>query len=120
MSFLSSEHEETYKTYLSLSGCHPEDRERKAFFFLLAGNKDLQSKGINRIYDFKENRLKFSPGEMPKGMDLCSSSRAILKLACNLYNSSYESLSVSDTFSNLDKNNYSLVMQAIEIRFSPE
>lgn len=120
MMFLSKKHEETYKTYLSLSGCHPEDRERKSLFYLLAGNKDLQTKGINRIYDFKENRLKFSPGELPEGMDLCSSSRAILKLACNLYNSGYESLSVSDTFYNLDKHNYFLVMQAIEIRFAPE
>ena len=103
---------------------HPEDRERKSLFYVLSGNQDLRTKDIKKIYDFKEGRLKIRPGEeerelpkLPEGLNLASSSRALLLLAVNLYNSSYESLSVSDTFRNLDRKNYLLALEAIKIRF---
>lgn len=116
--FLNQDHDELYKKYCNLSHMHLKDRERKAFFFILSGNPDLISKGINNIYNFRENQLEIDINE-GVNFDLCTSSEALLKLACNLYNSSLHSLSVSNTLSNLDEDNFHLAITAMRIRFEP-
>ncbi len=75
------------------------------------------------MYDFQENIVKFSP--VPEQMEkdfqqfnFCSSSYALIRLALNLYNSGYESLSVADTFYNLDNNHRILAINAMLIRFN--
>ncbi|MBU0581301.1 MAG: hypothetical protein KKA19_09005 [Candidatus Margulisbacteria bacterium] len=121
MIFLSKDHEETYRRYIGKAQVHPEDKERKSLFYILSGNSDLRTKDIKKIYDFKENMLCVGG---PEGLEkleekfcLCSSSKALLYLALNLYSSSYESLSFTDTFRHLGPENYRLVMQALKIRF---
>lgn len=121
--FLNPDHEKRFIDYCHRAHVHPEDRERKALFYILAGCSDLVSKGINRIYNFQENIVKFSP--VPEQMEedfqqfnFCSSSHALIRLALNLYNSTYESLSVADTFYNLDNNHRILAINAMLIRFN--
>ena len=103
---------------------YPEDKERAAMFYILAGCRDLRTQDVKAVYNFPERRLNFLPGEegdlpeLPGELSLCSSSRALLLLAVNLYSSSYASLSVSDTFRNLDKENTKLAIEAIRIRFT--
>jgi len=119
--FLNSEHKKQYERFLEMDRTHEQDRERKALFFILAGSKDLTSKGIENFYDFSEHMMKFHPEELQEVTGkFCSSSRALLHLAVNLYNDSYESLSFTDTFRNLDSENYRLALEAIKIRFEPE
>jgi len=121
--FLSTEHEKQYKNFLQMDNTAPDDRERKAMFYILAGSPDLRSKGIKTFYDFSEHMLHINGPENLEEVEgrlcLCSSSRALLRLALNLYNNSYPSLSFTDTFWNLDKDNYKLVMQALRLRFEP-
>ena len=117
MNFKSSEHEETYKKFCQ--NCFPDDRERKAMFYILSGCRKFID-NIHKIYDFKRGKLAFLPGELPEGLMFSSSEKALFKLACNLYNSSYESMSVNDTFRNLDPDNYKLVIESLRIRFEPE
>jgi hypothetical protein len=121
--FLNSDHEQRFTDYCNRAKIHKGDQERKAMFYILAGCNDLVSKGINRIYNFQENIVKFSP--VPEQMEkdfqqfnFCSSSYALIRLALNLYNSSYESLSVADTFYNLDNNHRILAINAMLIRFN--
>jgi hypothetical protein len=90
-----------------------DDRERKAFFFIIAGNDDLYSK-VNFIYDFKERSIKSDCFEN-ESVDFCSSSNRLIKLAFNLYNS-YPA-DVYDTFYLLDDKNFKLAINAIRIRF---
>lgn len=122
MKFLNTEHEQLYNEYLRRDGTHSGDLEREALFYVLSGCKDLISKGIHRIYDFSEHMLQFSPDEetMEKYLEqfcLCSSSSALLRLACNLYNSLYPSKSVNDTFNQLDSDNKRLAFNGVKIRF---
>lgn len=121
--FLNEAHRDRFTDYCNKGNVHPEDRERKALFYILAGCPDLVSKGINRMYDFKENIVKFSPVPEEQEKDFqqfsfCSSSYALIRLALNLYNSTYESLSVADTFYNLDNNHKILAINAMLIRFN--
>ena len=118
--FLSEEHKQKFNDYCFKAHVHPEDRERKAMFFILSGNNDLITKGIDRFYDFQENMVKFHPDTLEEDFEkfnFCSSSHALTKLALNLYNSGFPSLSINDTLNQLDKNNYILAIEAIKIRF---
>ena len=96
-----------------------QDRERKALFFILSGCPDLINLDINDIYDFKEHCLviNLEYQEAIEQFYLSSSSGSLLLLACNLYNNRNKSLSVSDTFSNLDEDNLKLALNSIRIRF---
>jgi hypothetical protein len=123
--FLNEAHRQKFTDYCQKAHIHRDDRERKAMFYILSGSPDIISKGINRMYDFKENIVKFSPVPEEQEKDFqpfnfCSSSHALLKLALNLYNSTYESLSVADTFYNLDSDNKQLAINAMRIRFNIE
>ncbi len=118
--FLSNEHWKRFTDYCQRAHISTGDIERKAMFYILSGSPNLVSKGIDRIYDFKENMLKFSPEEMEDyflKFCFCTSSNALTRLALNLYNSSYKSLSFADTFYSLDDDNKALVMEAIRIRY---
>lgn len=120
--FLNSEHRKTYEEYIRRDRTNAGDRERKAMFYILSGAPDLISKGIDRIYDFTDHHLQFSPDEeeMEKYLErfaLCSSSSSLLRLAVNLYNSLYPSKYVSDTFVGLGEDNIHLCINAMRIRF---
>ncbi len=95
---------------------NPKDMERLAMFYILAGNSDLYSKA-NQIYDFDEHLIKLEC-LTDRGVDLCSSARALVKLGFNLYNS-YEDKNFTpmDILSNLDRENYSLAMESFDVRF---
>jgi hypothetical protein len=121
--FLNTKHRELFNSYCHRAHIHSGDRERKAMFYIMAGCPDLVSKGINRMYDFKENIVKFSPvpEEMEKDFEkfsFCSSSHALCRLALNLYNSTYESYSIAGTFYSLDSNHRILAINAMLIRFN--
>lgn len=119
--FLSEKHRETYKNYLERAGSHYQDRERRAFFYIMSGSLDLVSKGIDRMYNFKENIPKFHPATLEEDEEkfcFCTSSQALFRLALNLYNNSYISLPVNQTFRDLDEDNLKLAIEAIKIRFN--
>jgi len=117
--FLNSEHKELFEEYIKRDKVREQDRERKALFFILSGCPDLINIDIDKIYDFREHCLIINP-EIEEDINqfaLSSSSGALLLLACNLYNNRNKSLSVSDTFSNLDEGNFKLALNSIKIRF---
>jgi len=99
---------------LERAGVDPSDLERKALFFIIAGNDDLYSK-VDFIYDFEDNSINPDCLESEE-IDFCSSSRKLIKLAFNLYNS-YPA-DVIDTFYLLDKNNFNLALNAIKLRLN--
>lgn len=94
-------------------GTSKKDLERKALFYIVAGNEDIYSK-VDYIYDFDERAIKPECLESQE-VDFCSSSRRLVKLAFNLFNGF--PVDVMDIFSSLDENNFNLALQAIRIRF---
>lgn len=112
MKFLSQEHETRYKQLVVESEMCPGDTERKAFFYIIAGNNELFQR-VFKIYNFKESCLKSTR------IPLSSSGDRLLKLAKNLYNGMlHKSMSVVDLFGRLDDKNFTLAMEAIKIRFN--
>lgn len=99
---------------LERDGTHKDDLERKALFYIIAGNDDLYSK-VDFIYDFEDNSINPDCLESEE-IDFCSSSRKLIKLAFNLYNS-YPA-DVIDTFYLLDENNFNLALNAIKLRLN--
>lgn len=90
------------------------DCERLALFSILSGNDDLYSK-VSFVYDFAEHCIK--PDCLDDGsVDLCSSSRSLLRLGFNLFNGF--PADVRETFYSLDSDNIRLALEAIQIRFS--
>lgn len=121
--FLNPDHEKRFTDYCHRAQIHSGDRERKAMFYIMAGSPDLIYKGIDRFYDFRNNMVKFHPEELEQDFEqfvFCTSSEALTRLALNLYNSGYPSLSVSDTFRDLDEDNMRLALEAIRLRFNIE
>ncbi len=116
MKFQNRDHEGNLLKLLVKDRSHPRDKERRALFYILAGNADLYSKA-DRIYDFNEHLIKLECLN-DGSVDLCSSSRALVKLAYNLYNGYEENdFSPMDIFSNLDTENYHLAMESLNVRF---
>lgn len=103
-----------YNELIEKANVHQFDLERKSLFWILGNNKDLYSK-INHIYDFKDNSIKPECLES-SDVDFSSSSRNLIKLAFNLYNSFPSD--VVDTFSVLDEDNFEIAIKAIRIRFN--
>jgi hypothetical protein len=118
--FIDDNHNEAYERYLSMDRTHPQDVERKALFYILAGSEDIRGKGINNFYDFTEHSIKSEVLGEESNVDLCSSSRTLVKLAFNLYNNYHESESVNNTFSGLDNKNFDLAINAVKIRFNKQ
>ncbi len=119
--FISDDHKNKYYEYIQQAGVYPQDLERQAFFYIMAGSPDLISKDIKRFYDFTDGRVKLHPDSLEEDEGqfcFCTSSQALCRLALNLYNSGFPSLSVSDTFRDLDGDNKQLAMEAIRLRFN--
>lgn len=114
--FLSGEHEERFQELTQKAEVFEGDIERKALFFILAGNDDLYKK-VNHIYDFRESEI--NPDCLESGkVDFSSSARKLVKLAYNLYNSYPSEETVIDTFYLLDEENFKLAINAIKLRFN--
>ena len=97
---------------LARDNTYKTDVERKALFWILAGNDDLYSK-VDFIYDFEDHSIKPECLEN-EAVDFCSSSQKLIKLGFNLYNS-YPA-DVLDTFYVLDDENFNLALDALKIR----
>lgn len=113
--FLCQDHKEMFKCFLQQDGTHHKDVERKAMFYIFAGNTELSDK-ICIFYDFEERMIRF------EGFDeisLSSSSKSLVKLGFNLYNN-YPCGTVVDMFGNLDEKNRKLALNAIQLRFLVE
>ncbi len=83
-------------------------------FYILAGNADLHSKA-GYIYEFNEHLIKLECLNDGR-VDLYSSSRALVKLAYNLYNGYGESdFRLMDIFSIFDTENYHLAMESLNV-----
>jgi hypothetical protein len=114
----SKEHEERYKILIKKSGLNYEDRERKALFYLLAGNMDL-NKQADKIYDFGEQQLKCitEDGQVDfSNIYTSSSSKSLLLLAIQLYNRG-SNITVSEIFRYLDADTAQIALNAIKIRY---
>jgi len=103
---------ERIEDMMARDNTHPQDREREALFFIICGNKELY-KLREQIYNFKEKCIE--PEILESG--ICTSSKQLLKLGFNLYNS-YSMDSVMDTLSALDEYNFEIAMRAIRLRFN--
>jgi len=116
MRFLNVEHENRLMKLILRDGTHPKDKERISLFYILSGNDDLYAKSTS-IYDFNQHQIILdclNNGDV----DFCSSSRALIRLGYNLYNSYQD----DDTapihiFSGLDKDNYFLATESLGVRF---
>lgn len=53
----NKEHESRFKELLDRDNTYPSDNERKALFWILAGNDDLFKK-VDSIYDFKDHSIR--------------------------------------------------------------
>jgi hypothetical protein len=116
MIFLNNLHEQHYQQLLKLSNPHPEDRERKSLFYVISGNSDLFAKK-NYFYNFNKNYLLFTTFEKIN-VDLCTSSKALLRLALNLFNGYSDKFTDPlNLFFSLGNQNYNLAINAIFIRF---
>ena len=91
---------------------HRKDTERESLFFLIAGNDELW-KLQDQIYDFEDHSIK--PEVLESG--ICTSSKTLIRVGFNLYNS-YPTESILDCFYALDDDNFELVIQAIRIRLN--
>lgn len=112
--FLNELHQQRFNQLIRRDQTYTGDTERKALFFIIAGNDDLFVKSYF-IYDFEERVIL--PENLTNGkVDFCSSSETLILLGFNLYNS-HEGLSVIDTFSGLDETNFRLAINAIKTRF---
>ena len=115
--FLNSKHHGNYAAILErLQGMVAQnDKERMALFYILAGNEDLYSK-INSVYDFDNNWINLDCFEHA---DFSSSSKALVRLGFNLYNSyKDEYTSPIDVLCDLDEKNFKLAINAIQLRFN--
>lgn len=106
--------EDKFKQLLEKDGTHDDDLERKALLYIIAGNDDLYNKA-EFIYDFKDRSINRECLESEE-VDFCSSSRKLIKLGFNLYNSF--PADVVDTFYLLDNNNFNLALNALKLRFN--
>ena len=114
INYLNAKHEERYNALL-IATRYPHDTERTAMFYIIAGNAELYSY-VESIYDFTKDELKIA-SDFGKLNAICTSSKALLKLAIQLYNSLNNTQSVYDTFVYLDTENMRLASEAIRIRF---
>ncbi|GMQ60459.1 hypothetical protein AN1V17_48590 [Vallitalea sediminicola] len=107
MKFLSMEHKKRVLNLLQRENTYPRDVERLALFYIIAGNTDVHRK-VNNIYNFEHHQIK--PDCLYDcRVDFCNSSRALVKLAYNLFNG-YQDKNVSpfDLLLDLDMGNFHL------------
>lgn len=82
--FIDNFHKSRYLELIRIAEVSGYDLERQSLFYIISGNKDLYSKK-NVIYDFYENAI-LSDCIISGEVDFCSSSKALIRLAYNLYN----------------------------------
>lgn len=121
MRFINEKHETNFNILLKRSRIDLRDCERKAFFYIIASNQDLLEQ-IDKIYDFNKNLLRETVEDEDgnryfKDIIMSSSTKRLLNLAIQLYNSYLNNQSVVDTFSFLDSNNFEIAINSIKIRF---
>ena len=103
-----------FNELIERDGTTPGDRERASLFWILANNDDLYRKA-RYIYDFEERCIR--PECLEGEIDLCSSSRRLIKLGFNLFNS-INKADVTDVLCVLDNENFATAIEAIKIRFN--
>ena len=116
MYFMNEDHAYNFQNMILQDKTHVTDRERFALFYILGGNEDLFLKR-SHVYDFKLHEI--NPDVLTNAeVDFCSSSKALIRLAYNLYNG-YEDTFTSphDLFRTLDSRNYLIAKGAIDMRF---
>lgn len=114
--FIDNSHRTRYQNMLNLAHVHRYDIERKSLFYILSGNKDLYQKK-HAIYDFHKNAIMFEWLECGK-VDLCSSSKALIRLGFNLYNGYYDNITNPlSLLCEMDSENLFIAYQAILLRF---
>ncbi len=113
--FIDNTHKSRYLELIRIAGVPEYDLERQSLFYIISGNKDLYSKK-NAIYDFYENAI-LSDCIISGEVDFCSSSKALIRLAYNLYNGYTDNhTNPLDLLCWLDTKNFFLAYQAILIR----
>ncbi|GAU79583.1 DUF6075 family protein [Fusibacter sp. 3D3] len=116
MYFMNEDHAYNFQNMILQDKTHVNDRERFALFYILGGNEDLFLKR-SHVYDFKLHEI--NPDVLTNAeVDFCSSSKALIRLAYNLYNGHEDSfISPHDLFRTLDSRNYLIAKGAIDMRF---
>lgn len=122
MKFANEEHERRFLKLMISDNTHHGDTERLALWYIVSGNLDLYAKR-HHLYDFDSHGIKVR--SLDNGaVDLCSSSRALVRLGFNLYNRYFDSdsgtredIAPCDLFCNLDSGNLELALNAIRLRF---
>jgi hypothetical protein len=106
-----------FYTLASLTNLNTCNTELKSLLYLISGNNDLFAKK-DYIYNFYDNHLSFK-GFNYINTDFCYSSKALIRLAINLFNGFSDKY--TDPFNllaYLDTNNYMLAINSINIRFN--
>lgn len=108
MHFKNDKHEMHFVNLCAKANCGDNKEYRAALYCLAATEKPVvkyvDGYGISFRKLLKECE-KWSSGE-----------RALIKLGANLFNPTWE-VSVSDTFESLDKENFQVALQALQIRY---
>jgi hypothetical protein len=117
MYFLNEDHAYNFQNMILKDRTHPSDVERMSLFYIIGGNEDLFTK-FRHIYDFKNHEI--NPEILTNGqVDLCSSSKALVRLAYNLFNGYEDEYTTPrDLFYNLDRKNYLVAKGGIDMRFN--
>lgn len=110
MEFINEQHEQTFKNFMARAGVRPGDQERKALFYILAGDPELVQK-IESLYDFKDG------GITDARVDLSSGHAALVRVAYNLYNPN-QPANLCESFARMDRAARALALAAIKIRFA--
>ena len=90
-----------------------KDIERRAMFYIFAGNKDLFDK-VDSLYNFEERHI--IPECLEGSISLSAVETSLISLAFNLYNG-YPA-DVKDVLYPLDGENFDLALNAMAVRFS--
>lgn len=115
MKFQSKNHRKNFLNLLVKDDTDISDNERMALFYIVAGNEDLYHKS-SHIYNFKGRGIKSCLEKSTA--DFYSSSKALIRLAFNLYNGYTDNCTDPlRLFYNLDDKNMQLAMGAVDVRF---
>ncbi|WP_430885107.1 DUF6075 family protein [Fusibacter sp. JL216-2] len=119
MYFLNKDHAYNFQNMILKDRTHPSDLERMSLFYIIGGNEDLFIKR-QHIYDFKNHEI--NPEVLVSGeVDLCSSSKALVRLAYNLFNGYEDEYTTPrDLFYNLDRKNFLVAKGGIDMRFNAD
>lgn len=114
MYFLNKDHAYNFQNMILQDKTQPRDTERMALFYILGGNEDLFMKR-KYIYDFKNHEV-YTEVLSQSEIELCDSSKALIRLAYNLYNG-YEDqhTGIKEILAALDQTNMELVQGSIDI-----